>query len=81
MRALALIIFEIILAISMIAGGTALVEDQNLLGLLLLLAGVALTMSILGGPLVLRGRGWYAVRRADFEEEEQERRRRTGEAD
>lgn len=84
-RALALIILGIILAFSMIGGGIALVKDQNVLGLLvlpgllLLLAGAALMLSIVGGPV-----GWVgsrAGRRAEVEEEEKERRRRTGDED
>jgi hypothetical protein len=56
-----------------------LVEDQNVFGLFLLLAGVALTLSIVGGPLPWHGtREWQ---RAEVEEEVEERRRRTGEED
>ncbi len=78
----------IILAVAMVGGGTALFVLRSVLGLILLFGGLVLTLLIVGGPGVGWGggrggsvSGQRAMRRAEVEEKEKERKRLTGEED
>jgi hypothetical protein len=76
------------LALSIIGGGTALLLVQNGFGLVLLTVGLLLTLLTVGGASVGMGvkagqriPGKRDMRRAEIEEEEKKRKRRTGEDD